>query len=72
MLDFKKFEISDAPRLLKYTSDSAELSCEGAFVNLLVWQDIYKNMWAEKDGHLFCKIRKERQKCFPPALRQRP
>lgn len=31
MLEFKKFEISDAPRLLKYTSDSAELSCEGAF-----------------------------------------
>lgn len=64
MLDFKKFEISDAPRLLKYTSDSAELSCEGAFVNLLVWQDIYKNMWAEKDGHLFVKSEKSGKNVF--------
>ena len=64
MLEFKKFEISDAPRLLKYTSDSAELSCEGAFVNLLVWQDIYKNMWAEKDGHLFVKSEKSGKNVF--------
>ena len=55
MIEFKNFEVTDAPRLLKYTAHPGELSCEGAFVNLLVWQNIYNNMWAEKDGHLFVK-----------------
>ena len=64
MLEFKNFEVSDAQRLLKYTAASDELSCEGAFVNLLVWQDIYNNMWAEKDGHLFVKSEKDGKNVF--------
>ena len=58
MIEFKNFEVTDAPRLLKYTARPGELSCEGAFVNLLVWQNIYNNMWAEKDGHLFVNQKK--------------
>lgn len=64
MLEFKKFEVKDAPRLLKYTACPGELSCEGAFVNLLVWQNIYNNMWAEKDGHLFVKSEKTGKNVF--------
>ena len=64
MLEFKKFEVADAPRLLKYTACPGELSCEGAFVNLLVWQNIYNNMWAEKNGHLFVKSEKNGKNVF--------
>ena len=64
MIEFKNFEVTDAPRLLKYTARPGELSCEGAFVNLLVWQNIYNNMWAEKDGHLFVKSEKNGKNVF--------
>lgn len=55
MLNFKKIEISDIEIYNKYMQNSEELSCENAFVNLLVWQPLYNNMIAEKDGILFIK-----------------
>lgn len=55
MLEFKKIEISDIETYYKYMKNSSELSCENAFVNLLVWQPMYNNMLAEKDGILFIK-----------------
>ena len=55
MLNFKKIEISDIEKIKKYTNINGNFSCETSFVNLLVWQDIYNNMYAEKDGILFIK-----------------
>lgn len=55
MLTFKKFEISDIEKIKEYTNIHGNFSCETSFVNLLVWQNIYNNMYAEKDGILFIK-----------------
>lgn len=55
MLKFKKVEIGDISVFKKYIGFSGELSCESAFVNLLVWQNAYNNMWAEEDGQLIIK-----------------
>ena len=55
MLKFKKTEIEDIEVFKKYIGFSGELSCESAFVNLLVWQSAYNNMWAEEDGQLIIK-----------------
>ena len=55
MLNFKKIEIDDIEIYNEYMKNSDELSCENAFVNLLVWQPMYNNMIAEKDGILFIK-----------------
>lgn len=55
MLEFKKIEIDDVNIYNKYIGNNAELSCENAFVNLLVWQCKYNNMMAVKDGQIFIK-----------------
>ena len=55
MLNFKKIEINDIEKYNEYMKNSDELSCENAFVNLLVWQPLYNNMMAEQDGILFIK-----------------
>lgn len=55
MLKFKKTEIEDIEIFKKYIGSSRELSCESAFVNMLVWQCAYNNMWAEEAGQLIIK-----------------
>jgi hypothetical protein len=55
MLNFKKFEIEDIDIYRKYTLNNKEFSCENSFVNLLVWQCAYNNMYAVEDGQLFIK-----------------
>lgn len=55
MLEFKKFELSCNEILKKYISSPARLSCETNFVNLLVWQNMYNNMYAIFDDMLFIK-----------------
>ena len=55
MLKFKKVEIEDISVFKKYIGFSGELSCESAFVNLLIWESAYNNMWAEEDGQLIIK-----------------
>ena len=55
MLKFKKTEIGDIEVFKKYIGFSGELSCESAFVNLLIWQSAYNNMWAREDGQLIIK-----------------
>ena len=52
MLKFKKVEIGDISVFKKYIGFSGELSCESAFVNLLIWESAYNNMWAQEDGQL--------------------
>ncbi len=64
MLKFKKFEISDIEKIKKYTNVKGNFSCETSFVNLLVWHNIYKNMYAEKDGILFIKSGEEGKENF--------
>ncbi|MGN0493023.1 MAG: DUF2156 domain-containing protein [Acutalibacteraceae bacterium] len=55
MLKFKKTEIEDIEIFKRYIGFSGEISCESAFVNLLIWQSAYNNMWAEEDGQLIIK-----------------
>lgn len=55
MLEFKKIELSDYEVLNKYVALTGRFSCESNFVNLLVWQCAYNNMYAIKDGQLFIK-----------------
>ena len=55
MLEFKKIEIDDVDIYNRYIGNNTELSCENAFVNLLVWQCKYNNMMAIKDGQIFIK-----------------
>lgn len=55
MLEFKKFEINDFESLKKYISSPTRFSCETNFVNLIVWQSMYKNRYAVLDDMLFIK-----------------
>ena len=55
MLRFKKTEFADAEIIRRFTRSEEELSCENNFVNMLVWQDVYRNMWACEDGQLIIK-----------------
>lgn len=55
MLTFRRIEIEDADRLRKYLLNRDESSCENNFINLLIWQDAYHNMWAEQDDCLLLK-----------------
>ncbi len=59
MLNFKNTEIEDIKIFEKYIFINEELSCENAFVNMLVWQNAYNNMWAEYEGQLIIKSGKE-------------
>ena len=64
MLKFKKTEIGDIEVFKKYIGFSGELSCESAFVNLLIWQSAYNNMWAEEDGQLIIKSGKGEESSY--------
>lgn len=55
MLKFKKVEIDDIDIFSSFETETGELSCENAFVNLLVWQCTYNNMYAVCDGQLIIK-----------------
>lgn len=55
MLEFRKIEIEDIELFKEFTKKTNEISCENAFVNLFVWQNIYHNMIAMKNGTLFIK-----------------
>ena len=55
MLRFKPIELGDKEILGRYIDGDGEFSCESAFINLFVWQESYKNMWATEDGQLIIK-----------------
>lgn len=55
MLQFKKTEIADAAVFRQFLGSNGELSCENTFCNMLIWQDVYRNMWALEDGQLIIK-----------------
>lgn len=54
MLEFKPFEPKDF-EIYKQFLKEGEYSCENTFVNLLVWQKSYNNMFALCDGQFIVK-----------------
>ncbi len=64
MLEFKKIEISDIEKIRKHTNIKGVFSCETSFINLFVWQNVYNNMFAEKDGMIFIKSGKKGEESF--------
>lgn len=64
MLKFKKIEFSDIEIFKKYAQVSERFSCESNFVNLLVWQKVYRNMYAVYDDMLFIKSGKDGKETY--------
>ena len=64
MLEFKNFQLSDIEKIKKYTNMQGNFSCETNFVNLFIWQSVYHNKYAVKDGILFVKSGKDERKNF--------
>lgn len=62
MLKFRKIEIEDIEIFKKLTKNNNEISCENAFVNLYVWQNVYNNKIAVKDNTLYIKSVEENGK----------
>ena len=54
MLNFKKVEPKDIEAYKRFLK-TGEMSCENTFVNLLVWQKTYNNMFAVCDGQFILK-----------------
>lgn len=55
MLEFKPIKIEDVEVLKKRLFSPARFSCETNIVNLLVWQEVYDNMYAIEGDMLFIK-----------------
>ncbi|MBE6787027.1 MAG: DUF2156 domain-containing protein [Ruminococcaceae bacterium] len=55
MLEFKPITLEKAKELKKKLFSPTRFSCETNIVNLLVWQKMYDNMYAEDEGMLFIK-----------------
>ncbi len=53
-MNFRKIEISDAA-LFEKLDFSGELSCENAFISLLLWRDIYNHSIAVVDGVVYIR-----------------
>lgn len=67
MLDFKEIKIEDYKYFKPSCLYEQEFSCENTFLNLLVWQEAYNNMFAIEDDILFVKSGKaEKQTFFLP------
>lgn len=66
MLNFKKIELEDLEIYNKFIKDSTDISCEGNFINLLIWQCTYNNMIAVKDGMLFIKVGTKKESFLLP------
>lgn len=55
MLEFKNIEISDLSVFNTFYKNNTEISCETTFVNFLLWQKAYGNMFCLSNGQLFVK-----------------
>ena len=64
MLNFRKIELEDIELFKSFTQNTNEISCENAFVNLYIWQDIYHNRIAVKNDTLFIKSVDNGKKTF--------
>lgn len=54
-MDFKKMTVADGEYIRPILSNENEFSCETTFVNLLVWQNVYSNLYCIDNGQLFIK-----------------
>ena len=64
MLEFKKIEIKDIETIKTYISLTGKFSCENNFVNLLVWQCAFNNMFAVCENQLFIKSGEGEEETF--------
>ncbi len=55
MLEFKPITLEKAKELKQKLFSPARFSCETNIANLLVWQKMYDNMYAEDDGIFYIK-----------------
>ena len=55
MLYFKPIEIFDIDTIRDFMGSPEEMSCENSPVNLVIWSERYKNMFAVEDGILIIK-----------------
>ena len=55
MIEFKNIEITDLNTFKTFYENNTELSCETTFVNFLLWQKAYGNMFCLSGGQLFVK-----------------
>ena len=54
-MNFKKIEISDKQKITPFLMRHNELTCEVSFVNLLLWQSLYKSCYCIEDDILYIK-----------------
>ena len=55
MLNFKEITAKDYDIFKRYLNNIGQNSCENAFVNMLIWQKAYNNMYAIEKGQLMIK-----------------
>ena len=55
MLNFKEITAKDYDIFKRYLNNIGQNSCENAFVNMLIWQKAYNNMYAIEKGQLIIK-----------------
>lgn len=63
-MKFKDIEITDLDIFKTFYQNNTELSCETTFVNFLLWQKAYNNMFCLEDGQLFVKNGEESSESF--------
>lgn len=54
-MNFKKIELCDKQKLDSFLKQADELTCEISFVNLWLWQPLYKNCYCIENDTLFLK-----------------
>lgn len=54
-MNFKKIELDDKEKLEVFFKNAQELTCEIAFINLLIWQPLYNNYYCIEDDTLYLK-----------------
>lgn len=54
-MNFKKIELDDKEKLEVFFKNAQELTCEIAFINLLIWQPLYSNYYCIEDDTLYLK-----------------
>ncbi|MBE6810991.1 MAG: DUF2156 domain-containing protein [Ruminococcaceae bacterium] len=54
-MNFKKIELGDKEKLEAFFKSAQELTCEIAFINLLIWQPLYNNYYCIEDDTLYLK-----------------
>ncbi len=64
IMKFKKIEITDLNTFKEFYKNNTELSCETTFVNFLLWQKAYGNMFCLSGGQLFVKNGKKGAESF--------